>query len=122
MKYNGDKSVLCPQRVCRHRVIAMRLLLPLLLAGCATISTEELYTELGTCISAGQNCEEIQARVNSRENLLQYRENAKMICPDGYVAHCDTRMRGCGSRRTVKPVEYVCISRRAVGDMLALHW
>jgi len=99
----------------------MKFLLPLLLAGCATISTEELYTELGTCLSAGQDCEEIQARVNRRENLLQYRENAKMICPNGYVAYCDTMMRGCGIRRALTPVEYVCIPRRAVGDMLALH-
>ena len=82
------------------------------------MSTEEMYAELGSCVSVGGDCEEIQARVNSREDAIQLRENAKMTCPDGYVAYCDSRSWGCGSRIARKKVEYACVTRNAMRDML----
>ena len=82
------------------------------------MTTDEMYAELGSCVSAGGDCENIQARVNHREHMLQMRENAKMTCPYEYVAYCDDSMRGCGSRFALKPVEYVCISSSAMQNML----
>ena len=117
-KNNGGTFALYPHRGRTNRVIEMKFLLLLLLAGCATISTEEMYVELGSCISVEGDCENIQARINYREHMIQVRENAKMSCPDEYVAYCDDRMRGCGSKFARKPVEYVCVSRSAMRDML----
>jgi hypothetical protein len=82
------------------------------------MSTQEMYAELGSCISVAGDCENIQARINSREDAIQMRENAKMSCPDEYVAYCDDSMRGCGSKFALKPVEYVCISSSAMRNML----
>jgi len=100
----------------------MKFLLPLLLAGCATISTEEMYAELGSCLSAGGDCEQIQTRVNRREDAIQWRENAKMTCPEEFVAYCDDSMKGCGSKFARTPVQYVCISQTDMRDMLTLGW
>ena len=103
----------------------MKLLpLLLLLGGCAT-PTDELYSQLAVCVSntdplsALTECAEFQDKVNRREDHVQYRSNARMICPEGFVAYCDSRWDyGCGRRLTKKPVEYACIPRLHMNEIM----
>ncbi len=85
------------------------------------MTTDEMYADLGSCLSAEGNCKEIQTRIDWREKAIQMRENAMMICPDGQVAFCDARARGCGFGHPYHKVEYVCMSEEIVQDMLSLY-
>ncbi len=85
------------------------------------VTTEEMYVELSSCLSAEGDCEEIQARVNSRENAIQRRKDAMIICPNGLVAVCDSRSLGCGFGFTGQPSDYICVTEASVREMLSLY-
>ncbi len=109
-------------RAMKGKLLEMTMkVLPLLLvlSGCSTMSIDEMYMELSSCVSSGAECDDIQAMVNKREELIYQRENAKMTCPAGFVAYCDSNMRGCGSKRAPEQVEYRCVKNGAIKDLFA---
>ena len=97
----------------------------LLLGGCASTPTDELYSQLAVCVSntdplsALTECGEFQDKVNQREDALQRRSNSKILCPKGSVAYCDSRWhRGCGDRLRREPAEYTCVPRWIMRDAI----
>jgi hypothetical protein len=91
----------------------MKLLFLLVLSGCTTQSLDSLYLERALRPSA-----KLDALISRREDARARRNNAKMPCPQGYTAYCDSmRDRGCGQRMPREPVEYICISREQLNRL-----
>jgi hypothetical protein len=96
----------------------MKLLTLLFLTGCTTQTVDDLYAERTLCVSSGGECGEIELKLQRREEIIRRADNAKAPnCPDGFVAYCDERDRGCGDRFPQRPVRYKCISRDQFREM-----
>ena len=94
----------------------MKYLVLLLLTGCATQSLDDLYLERASCVSQGSECGDLDDRITAKEDIRQWRLNAKPPkCPSGYFAYCDRFVRGCGRDISKFPVEYMCVSSDQLG-------
>lgn len=93
----------------------MKILILLLLTGCATVSLDDLYAQRAACLSQRLDCSDLDEAIQHKEDMRQWRKNTEMPCPDNYVAVCDSiKHRGCGRRVSKTQVEYVCVHERAI--------
>lgn len=88
----------------------MRILVCLLLAGCAT-PMNELYRQLNECLHSGHVCADVQDEIQRREIAQDQREyDSRSRCQSGYIEYCDHRMRGCGGVHKSPRDQYLCVT------------
>ena len=93
------------------------LSLLVLLGGCATVTLEELYEQRDVCFTQALECPELDEQIEQKEKMEQWKENAKMRCPEGFIGVCDSRWSNCGRKWSRKPIEYTCVTREELDRM-----
>ena len=96
----------------------MKVLFLFVLCGCATVTLDDLYAQRAACVSQDLDCSDLDEAIEKKEDMREWKQNAKMNCPDGYVGYCDSRFHdNCGRTRSKTPIEYECVRQDVINGM-----